>query len=414
MLKQTSLFKDSSVNFTNNSKPFHAAKKSIVSKYSFVGVMAAALLFASCQKEQLSNPALNSTRSGISSASASANIPPKVNAGDAKRVVYPSATSVTLKGNGSGAGGSVTFQWQQTSGRTSAVFSDPTKATTTVSNLKPGIYTFTLTATSMKGVSSTATTTVSVLQKMTWTVEGVTREALIHPSSAALSGDAVPIIFAFHGHGGTDSGFAEKAFELSWPEAMVIYPQGLPTESHDDQEARNSGWQHSIGEVNSKTGIQDQDVKFFDAMLATYYKRHSENPGAVFVHGWSNGGEFVYNVLWAARGSQLTALAPAAAVLSTTSGKRTIPVIHTAGTQDDKVSFSKQEKSGLNVRTLNKCLNTGITWATGSSGLLGTKYASPINDQEVFLQYNGSHSYPYTVPALIVKFFKEVAGFPNP
>ena len=72
--------------------------------------------------------------------------------------------------------------------------------------------------------------------KMTWNIEGVTREALVHPPKGG-SGSA-PIIFAFHGHSGTDVGFSAKGFEKSWPEAIVVYPQGLPTESHGDPQVR--------------------------------------------------------------------------------------------------------------------------------------------------------------------------------
>ena len=49
-------------------------------------------------------------------------------------------------------------------------------------------------------------------------------------------------------------------------------------------------------------------------------------------------------------------------------------------------------------------------WATGTGGLLATEYSSRINDKVVFLQYDGDHGYPYTVPPLIARYFKEVAA----
>lgn len=378
-------------------------------KYPFFAVLVAALLFAGCQKEDLNNPVLNSTSSNTLSATAAVNTPPKVDAGLAKRVVYTSTASTSLSGSGSAASGSVTFQWTQIGGNSTATIAQPTRSATKVSNLIPGIYTFTLTVTDNTGASSVDTTTVSVLEKMTWTIEGVTREALVHSPSGGTS-TAAPIIFAFHGHSGTDIGFADKGFELSWPEAIVVYPQGLPTTSHSDPTAQQTGWQHAVGEVNPRTGIKDQDLKFFDAMLSTFKQKYIVNASQVFAHGWSNGSEFIYDVLWATRGDQLTALAPAAGTLNAVSGKKPLPVIHTAGTSDKSVSFSLQQRSVQNVRTLDQCSSTGSTWASGASGTLGTHYASPINNPVVFLQYNGPHSYPSTVPPLIVKFFKEVAG----
>ena len=388
------------------SQVFHSTKRSFISKYQFVGVMATVLLLASCQKEDISNQVLNSTTSGDMSAVASSSLP-KVEAGDGLQVVYSSKTSATLKGSGSSNNGSVTFRWKQTDGNSNATIADPTKPSTAVTNLKPGIYNFKLTVTDSKGISSTDNTTISVFEKVTWTVEGVTREVLVHPSSSN-SGSA-PVIMLFHGHGGTDIGFAEKGFELSWPQAVVVYVQGIREKTSVDPSGKKSGWQTSVGEVNSFTHVKDQDLKFFDAMLPTLHRKYNANLDLIFVHGWSNGGDFIYNVLWAARGKQLAGLSPAGANLSTTNGKRPIPVIHTAGTQDDKVSFSRQERCTQSVRSLNKCSNNGSTWATGPSALLGTKYASPMKDNVVFLQYNGSHRYPFTVPPIIVNFFKEIA-----
>ncbi len=333
----------------------------------------------------------------------------KVDAGSGERVIYPLSDSAILSGSGTGADGAVTYQWNQISGDAATIVY-PNAATTAVTNLRPGLYTFMLTATDSSGIPSVDTTTVSVLKIMTWTVEGVTREALVHPSSGA---GPAPVIFAFHGHGGSDTGFAEKGFELSWPEAIVVYPQGLPTWSNGDPKAKQSGWQHEVGEINSRTGIVDQDLKFFDAMLSTLKQKFNVDSNRVFVHGWSNGSEFVYDVLWATHGNQLAALAPASGTLHGTSGKQPLPVIHIAGTSDPKVRFTRQLKSVQNVLNLDQCSSSGAMWVAGASGLLGTYYNSSINDPVVSLQYDGGHAYPFTVPPLIVKFFKEVTANEN-
>jgi polyhydroxybutyrate depolymerase len=78
-----------------------------------------------------------------------------------------------------------------------------------------------------------------------WTVDGVEREAMVHlPSSSSKS--KPPVILAFHGHGG-NMYFAARgmAFQNSWPEAIVVYPQGLPTPGIVvDLEGKKPGWQH--------------------------------------------------------------------------------------------------------------------------------------------------------------------------
>ena len=338
------------------------------------------------------------------------NRPPKVNAGLDKVVVFPSSTTTTLSGSGSDAEGPVTFLWKQISGVSTAKIASPTAAITKVSNLIPGIYIFSLTVTDNSGVSRSDTVNVSVFQKLTWTIRGVIREALVHPPSGGTS-TAAPVIFVFHGHGGTDSAFAAKGFELSWPQAIVVYPQGLRTKSIlDTTNCKQSGWQSKVGEINCVSGVKDQDLLFFDTIYNALSKRYTVNTSQVFVHGWSEACDFVYSVLWAARRNKFRALGPAGGNLDTIKGKSPIPVIHVAGTQDIQWPFTEQKRDVDSIRKLDKCSSTGTVWATGANGLVATKYTSSINDNVVFVQYDGGHIYPSTIPALIVRFFKEVAG----
>ena len=399
-------------------------KKSAVKSLLFLGVVFMTLLAFSCKKVQVSNPVVSDTTRNNSDTTTNntdttqnnidtiaVTTTPLVNAGLASRVVYPDANSAVLSGSGSDSMGTVTFKWAQIGGNATATFGQPTSAVTTVSNLVPGLYTFVLTVTNRGNISRADTTTVSVFEKLTWTVEGVTREALVHPPTGG-SGPA-PVIIAFHGHGGTDTGYAEKAFELSWPEAIVVYPQGLRTKTPVDSDCRESGWQESVGDVNCYNGIVDQDIKFFDAMLPTFKEKYNANLSLVFVHGWSNGADFIYNALWRARRDKIAALAPAGGNMDTTDGKQPIPVLHIAGTQDTRVLFAEQERDVQNVRILNQCVATGKKWAAGSNGLIATKYDSPINAPVIFLTYNGDHRYPFSVPPLMVRFFKEIAGVSN-
>ena len=64
------------------------------------------------------------------------------------------------------------------------------------------------------------------LPSLEWKVDGATRKALVHFPAVT---NGAPIIFAFHGHGGTMN-FAERRFRLHelWPEAVVIYPLRRP------------------------------------------------------------------------------------------------------------------------------------------------------------------------------------------
>jgi len=387
-------------------KMFHLKKMTGASmRQSFTIIIMTSLIFSSCRKE-LNDPVLESMASSTSSA---AHMGLTVDAGPVRMVVYPDNTTTKLLGDGWGHG-KITFKWKQVSGNSTVTIDHPDDKNTKISNLKPGVYTFCLTATDRGGISRSDTTSITVLKKMIWYIESTKREALVHFPSG--SGPA-PVIFAFHGHGGSNYGFAEKRFELAWPKAIVVYPQGLPTKSHLDEVGKKSGWQHEVGEVNNRTGVKDQDIKFFDAMLSTFVKKYDANADQIFVHGWSNGGSFIYDVLWPERGNKIAAISSAAATVHSTKGKKRLPVMQIAGKNDPLVKFIYAEESVKEVRNLNECISNEYTWAAGSDGISGTRYWSPLHTPVIFLQYNGGHDYPSSVAPFVVKFFKMVAWRTN-
>src|SRR4029079_10010630 len=100
------------------------------------------------------------------------------------------------------------------------------------------------------------------LTKREWTIDGTTREALVH-IPAASAPKPYPLVFAFHGHGGSMQNAATMFdYHHVWPEALVVYMQGLNTPGRlTDPEGKKPGWQ-------SAAGFQgDRDLKFFDADL---------------------------------------------------------------------------------------------------------------------------------------------------
>ena len=97
---------------------------------------------------------------------------------------------------------------------------------------------------------------------MEWTVGDVKREALEY-APASANEQATPLVFVFHGHGGT-AGNAAKSMNLSkeWPEAISVYPQGLNTAGRlTDPDGKKPGWQGKAGDQD------DRDLKFFDAVF---------------------------------------------------------------------------------------------------------------------------------------------------
>lgn len=232
----------------------------------------------------------------------------------------------------------------------------------------------------------------------TWTVDGVEREALVYAPPQAKT-NATPVVFAFHGHGGSMSQAARSfGYHTLWPEAMVVYPQGLKTPGRlTDPEGKKPGWQHGMGNQN------DRDLKFFDAMLASLKQDYRVDDKRIYATGHSNGGGFTY-LLWAARGSVFTAFAPSGAAAAKGREKlKPKPVLHVAGENDSLVKFAWQKFTMEAVRQLNQCA------AGQPQGKYCTLYPSKIGAPVLTYIHPGGHQFPQEAPALIVKFFKEHA-----
>src|SRR5437868_3363251 len=86
-------------------------------------------------------------------------------------------------------------------------------------------------------------------QQIRWTVDGVQRKALIFPPSKPSKAATAPVVFVFHPHGGTmQAAAAEMRIQDLWPEATVVYMQGLRTRIYVDPLGLEPGWQQEPGQ----------------------------------------------------------------------------------------------------------------------------------------------------------------------
>lgn len=228
-------------------------------------------------------------------------------------------------------------------------------------------------------------------------VSGVAREALVcAPDTAATK--ACPVIFGFHGHGGNmNNSMRSYGYHRLWPEAIVVYPQGLKTPGRlTDPQGLKAGWQHEQGAEG------DRDLKFFDTMLTDLHARFKVDDKRIYSTGHSNGGGFTY-LLWAERGETFAAFAPSAAVAPTLMGKlKPKPVLHVAGRNDPLVKFAWQELTMQTLRELNQC-GEGKPWEHHPLAMI---YTSKIGSPVVTLIHPGTHNFLPQAPEAIVKFFK--------
>jgi polyhydroxybutyrate depolymerase len=240
-----------------------------------------------------------------------------------------------------------------------------------------------------------------LLPRRTWNVNSTTREALVYiPESAKTK--PTPIIFAFHGHGGTAERVSRSwDYQKLWPQAMVVYMEGLKTPGElTDPEGNRTGWQKTVGDQN------DRDLKFFDAVLASLETEYNVDKNRIYATGHSNGGSFTY-LLWEARPKVFAAFAPSAAV------KRPLvvnnphfvpkPAFIIAGQNDSLVKFDWQQKMIDALIKRNQC-EAGKPWDVDKKITL---YPSPAKAPVLTYIHHSGHVVPEDAPALIVKFFQQ-------
>ncbi len=230
-------------------------------------------------------------------------------------------------------------------------------------------------------------------ERMTWTIDGVQREALVfRPVGAAKA----PVLFAFHGHAGLMRGASEALdFHHAWPRAIVVYMQGLPTPGVADPDGVRTGWQRELGQLG------DRDLKFFDAVLATLHERFSVDDSRVYAMGFSDGAFFTY-LLWQERAKIFAAFAPCSG--------RIFPAVHiispkpafiVAGDTDERINVNLRNQAIETVRDLDGATGVGTSCGEGC-----TLYPAPKGMGVKVLIFHGGHEFPANTSPAIVVFFK--------
>jgi polyhydroxybutyrate depolymerase len=226
-------------------------------------------------------------------------------------------------------------------------------------------------------------------------VNGIERRALVYAPSKGEHSKPAPIVFVFHGHGGSAQNVDRTMhIQTLWPEAFVVYMQGIPTPTRVDPEGKKPGWQCAPGQVG------DRDLSFFDTVLADLRKNHPVDGSRIYATGFSNGGVFTY-VLWSERPNVFAALAPCAGLpLPGVHVKVPKPVFIVAGEADPLVKIENQRAMIEEVRKLD-----GATSA-GKPVDVATLYQSDHGTPVETLVHSAGHVLPKEAPKLIVEFFR--------
>lgn len=221
-----------------------------------------------------------------------------------------------------------------------------------------------------------------------WQVDGLTREAIVYAPAAAAAGAALPVVLAFHGFGDNARNFQHTNLHQAWPEALVVYFQGLPTRRG------LPGWQ-------VRGGDGDRDLRLVDVALASLRETYAVDDDRIYATGFSNGGMFAY-LLWAERPGVFAAYAPVAARLGPeVLPARASPVLHVAGRSDRVVSFADQEAA------IEAAIEVNDAGASSTGCGDGCTVHGPDSPAPVMTWIHaGAHTYPRGTSERIVAFFQ--------
>jgi polyhydroxybutyrate depolymerase len=186
------------------------------------------------------------------------------------------------------------------------------------------------------------------------------------------------------------------AFQNYWPEAIVVYMQGLPTPSKIDREGKEPGWQHYNGQLDNR------DLKFFDQVLANVRHNYRVDDRRIYVTGFSNGGAFTY-FLWANRPNVFAAVAPMAGLPWPTEPPAVPkPAFIVAGEKDQLVPMESQQTMIALVRELDRAAASKPQPQNDGTTLYESATGTPV----VTLIHAGGHELPPSATSLITNFFK--------
>ncbi len=227
-------------------------------------------------------------------------------------------------------------------------------------------------------------------------VNGVNRIAIVVVPKVLSK--ATPLVFVFHGHGGTGANI-ERKFDIEglWPQAIVVYPYGLVGhKGKTDPKGLKTGWQTSLGESGNR------DLKFYDVMLASLRSTMPVDVNRIYAMGHSNGSAFV-SLLLNQRGGRIAATAnlsgqPSARELATDPTRSTFMSM---GINDPIVPYANQKQA---IPRAERKLGVDPAKTTSLGDLRLEKGRGNL-ELDTFI-YPGGHEPPAIVPRLIVAFFR--------
>lgn len=224
-------------------------------------------------------------------------------------------------------------------------------------------------------------------------VNGTTRAARVFPGAEARQRPS-PLVIVFHGLADSAWNFANiVAFHEAWPQATVVYPEGLPREDRTG----HRGW-HGFRDNDA-----NQDMAFVDALHELLNERYRVDPRQVYVTGFSNGGHMTFNLLMD-RPCRYAAFAPVGALAEyVTDADIARPVIYLFGREEPREYTEAWQETVVAIATVNGATGEKREWKPGLTEFV----PGSAGESTVYGLYKAGHVWPSRGNELIVSFFKE-------
>lgn len=228
--------------------------------------------------------------------------------------------------------------------------------------------------------------------------DGINREYILYVPNSYDETSATPILFNFHGFGGSASQFISRAdmrAEAELNSFILVYPQGscLDGVSH---------WNPCPIEGDNKSSADD--LGFFEAMVNEISSEYTVDMERIYAAGFSNGGMMAFG-LANYKSDLIAAVASVSGsmldCLETPS--HPMPVLHLHGTSDGVLPYNGDASFNSVQNTLDYWTNFNNTVSTptinsdNTSGMTIDQYVYDQGDNSVSVEHykyiGGEHTW---------------------
>lgn len=218
--------------------------------------------------------------------------------------------------------------------------------------------------------------------------DGISREYVLYIPNSYDGTSSVPVLFNFHGFGGSASEFMNDADMRTMAESdtfILIYPQGSCLDGSSHWNACPTG-----GDNKSDAN----DFGFVESMISEISSQYNVDMERIYAAGYSNGGMMAYG-LANYKSDLIAAVASVSGAMLDCTGPTShpMPVIHLHGTSDGVLPYNGSSDWSSTQSTLDYWINFNNTTINptvstdNSGGMTIEHYDYDQGDSSVSVQH---------------------------